>query len=111
MYFLFKEVHRYNNVSRKGLLHHRVSKEASCRQLSSSLLLQKLLCVATLALLCLFVARCALRSRQWQSERSLFTSALAVCPLNAKVHYNVGKNLADSGNASAAIGYYREAVR
>lgn len=47
--------------------------------------LQKLLCAATLALLCLFVARCALRSQQWQSERSLFTSALAVCPLNAKV--------------------------
>lgn len=31
------------------------------------------------------MARCALRSQQWQSERSLFTSALAVCPLNAKV--------------------------
>ncbi|XP_075887213.1 protein O-mannosyl-transferase TMTC4 [Nelusetta ayraudi] len=72
---------------------------------------KKLLCASTSALLCLYVARCALRSQQWQSERSLFTSALAVCPLNAKVHYNVGKNLADSGNATGAIGYYREAVR
>lgn len=95
-----------------------------------------------LALLCVYVARCALRSHQWRSEQSLFTSALSVCPLNAKVkpnpvslrhvsvkqrnslshalmsnvllpqvHYNVGKNLADRGNTTAAIGYYREAVR
>ncbi|KAJ8012508.1 hypothetical protein DPEC_G00043550 [Dallia pectoralis] len=64
-----------------------------------------------LILLCVYVARCALRSHQWRSEQSLFTSALSVCPLNAKVHYNVGKNLADRGNTSAAIKYYREAVR
>uniref|UniRef100_A0A8C1ZMS3 dolichyl-phosphate-mannose--protein mannosyltransferase n=1 Tax=Cyprinus carpio TaxID=7962 RepID=A0A8C1ZMS3_CYPCA len=29
----------------------------------------------------------------------------------AQVHYNVGKNLADRGNQSAAVKYYREAVR
>uniref|UniRef100_A0A671U6I3 dolichyl-phosphate-mannose--protein mannosyltransferase n=1 Tax=Sparus aurata TaxID=8175 RepID=A0A671U6I3_SPAAU len=72
---------------------------------------QKLLCASVLALLCVYVARCALRSHQWRLEQSLFTSALSVCPLNAKVHYNVGKNLADKGNTTAAIGYYREAVR
>uniref|UniRef100_A0A8C5EDF4 dolichyl-phosphate-mannose--protein mannosyltransferase n=1 Tax=Gouania willdenowi TaxID=441366 RepID=A0A8C5EDF4_GOUWI len=49
--------------------------------------------------------------RDWRSEQSLFISALSVCPLNAKVHYNVGKNLADRGNSTAAIIYYREAVR
>lgn len=31
--------------------------------------------------------------------------------LNFQVHYNVGKNLADKGNQTAAINYYREAVR
>uniref|UniRef100_A0A665VFN4 dolichyl-phosphate-mannose--protein mannosyltransferase n=1 Tax=Echeneis naucrates TaxID=173247 RepID=A0A665VFN4_ECHNA len=72
---------------------------------------RKLLCVSVLLLLCVYVARCALRSYQWRSEQSLFTSALPVCPLNAKVHYNVGKNLADRGNTTAAIKYYREAVR
>uniref|UniRef100_A0A3B4ZNR6 dolichyl-phosphate-mannose--protein mannosyltransferase n=1 Tax=Stegastes partitus TaxID=144197 RepID=A0A3B4ZNR6_9TELE len=70
-----------------------------------------LLCVMVLALLCVYVVRCALRSHQWRSEQSLFSSALTVCPLNAKVHYNVGKNLADKGNTSAAVSYYREAVR
>uniref|UniRef100_A0A673KQF6 dolichyl-phosphate-mannose--protein mannosyltransferase n=1 Tax=Sinocyclocheilus rhinocerous TaxID=307959 RepID=A0A673KQF6_9TELE len=68
-------------------------------------------CVATLTLLCVNVARSAQRSQHWRSEQSLFTSAVSVCPLNAKVHYNVGKNLADRGNQSAAIKYYREAVR
>ncbi|KAI1899605.1 hypothetical protein AGOR_G00063510 [Albula goreensis] len=72
---------------------------------------KKLLHTALLGLLCLNVARSAFRSQQWRSEQSLFTSALSVCPLNAKVHYNVGKNLADRGNQSAAIRYYREAVR
>lgn len=52
------------------------------------LFLQKLLCVMVLALLCVYVVRCALRSHQWRSEQSLFTSALSVCPLNAKVKKN-----------------------
>ncbi|XP_050974457.1 protein O-mannosyl-transferase TMTC4 [Labeo rohita] len=72
---------------------------------------KRLLRAATLTLLCVNVARSAQRSQQWRSEQSLFTSALSVCPLNAKVHYNVGKNLADKGNQSAAVKYYREAVR
>ncbi|XP_056895943.1 protein O-mannosyl-transferase TMTC4 isoform X4 [Takifugu flavidus] len=72
---------------------------------------RNLLRVCMLVLLCFYMARSALRSHQWQSEKRLFTSALSVCPLNAKVHYNVGKNLADRGNTTAAIGYYREAVR
>lgn len=72
---------------------------------------RKVVCVSMLALLCVYVLRCALRSHQWRSEKTLFTSALSVCPLNAKVHYNVGKNLADRGNTTAAIVYYREAVR
>lgn len=39
------------------------------------------------------------------------SQALVCNVLPPQVHYNVGKNLADSGNATAAIGYYREAVR
>ncbi|XP_060089653.1 protein O-mannosyl-transferase TMTC4 isoform X2 [Heteronotia binoei] len=72
---------------------------------------KKLLVAALLVLLLINVWRCVIRSNQWRSEEQLFRSALSVCPLNAKVHYNVGKNLADKGNQSAAISYYREAVR
>uniref|UniRef100_A0AAY5JZH3 dolichyl-phosphate-mannose--protein mannosyltransferase n=1 Tax=Esox lucius TaxID=8010 RepID=A0AAY5JZH3_ESOLU len=58
------------------------------------------------------------------AERVLYLSSAGYCMLLAyalgccccrwskhKVHYNVGKNLADRGNTSAAIKYYREAVR
>ncbi|KAJ6660908.1 hypothetical protein lerEdw1_017065 [Lerista edwardsae] len=72
---------------------------------------KKLLVAALLGLLLINVWRCIIRSNQWRSEEQLFRSALSVCPLNAKVHYNVGKNLADKGNQTAAINYYREAVR
>ncbi|XP_030332716.1 protein O-mannosyl-transferase TMTC4 isoform X2 [Strigops habroptila] len=78
---------------------------------ADSLFVRKILAVAVLGILLINVMRCALRSSQWRSEEQLFRSALSVCPLNAKVHYNVGKNLADKGNQSAAIKYYREAVR
>ncbi|KAG8517028.1 Protein O-mannosyl-transferase TMTC4 [Galemys pyrenaicus] len=72
---------------------------------------KKLLAAALLGLLLINVLRCLVRSGEWRSEEQLFRSALSVCPLNAKVHYNVGKNLADKGNQTAAIRYYREAVR
>ncbi|XP_029324718.1 protein O-mannosyl-transferase TMTC4 isoform X2 [Mus caroli] len=64
-----------------------------------------------LGILLINALRCVIRSGEWRSEEQLFRSALSVCPLNAKVHYNIGKNLADQGNQTAAIKYYREAVR
>ncbi|XP_055360762.1 protein O-mannosyl-transferase TMTC4 isoform X2 [Betta splendens] len=58
------------------------------------------------------------------AERVLYLSSAGYCLLLAyslghccycwtryRVHYNVGKNLADKGNSTAAIRYYREAVR
>jgi len=62
---------------------------------------------------CLFIffLRCSQRSTDWLTEKSLFISALNVCPLNAKVHYNIAKNAGDAGNDSLAIEKYREALR
>ncbi|XP_059541033.1 protein O-mannosyl-transferase TMTC4 isoform X2 [Myotis daubentonii] len=57
------------------------------------------------------------------AERVLYLPSAGYCMLltlgcgalgkhtQRKVHYNVGKNLADNGNQTAAIRYYREAVR
>ncbi|XP_062049952.1 protein O-mannosyl-transferase TMTC4 isoform X2 [Lepus europaeus] len=72
---------------------------------------KKLIAAVVLGILATNVLRCVTRSSEWRSEDQLFGSALSVCPLNAKVHYNIGKNLADKGNQTAAIRYYREAVR
>ena len=33
----------------------------------------------------MFILRCQQRSRDWLTERQLFSSGLHVCPLNAKV--------------------------
>nr|XP_055191908.1 protein O-mannosyl-transferase TMTC4 isoform X2 [Nyctereutes procyonoides] len=72
---------------------------------------KKLVAAVVLGILFINMLRCMIRSGEWRNEEQLFRSALSVCPLNAKVHYNVGKNLADKGNQTAAIRYYREAVR
>ncbi|XP_012878412.1 PREDICTED: transmembrane and TPR repeat-containing protein 4 [Dipodomys ordii] len=72
---------------------------------------KKLIAAIVLGILFTNMLRCVIRSDEWRSEDQLFRSALSVCPLNAKVHYNIGKNLADKGNQTAAIIYYREAVR
>ncbi|XP_044010083.1 protein O-mannosyl-transferase TMTC4-like [Aphidius gifuensis] len=56
-------------------------------------------------------ARSCSRSSQWNNENYLFNSALSVCPLNAKVHYNVAKSAADMGNILLAELEYKEAIR
>lgn len=63
------------------------------------------------ALLAVFFTRSWVRSGQWKTERTLFQSALNVCPLNAKVHYNVAKNAADMGDSVHAEIEYNEALR
>ncbi|XP_076640372.1 protein O-mannosyl-transferase F38B6.6 [Colletes latitarsis] len=62
-------------------------------------------------LISLFFVRSWIRSDQWKNETSLFRSALHVCPLNAKVHYNIAKNAADAGNSTLAQYAYEEALR
>ncbi|XP_048515416.1 protein O-mannosyl-transferase TMTC4 isoform X2 [Athalia rosae] len=63
------------------------------------------------ALLVLFFTRSWVRSGEWNTEKTLFRSALNICPLNAKVHYNVAKNAADRGDFLHAELEYNEALR
>ncbi|XP_017892077.1 transmembrane and TPR repeat-containing protein 4-like [Ceratina calcarata] len=69
------------------------------------------LLLAYIALITLFFTRSWIRSEQWKTETTLYRSALPVCPLNAKVHYNIAKNAADSGNSTLAQYEYKEALR
>ncbi|XP_034189920.2 protein O-mannosyl-transferase TMTC4 [Osmia lignaria lignaria] len=62
-------------------------------------------------LIVLFFTKSWVRSEQWKTETTLFRSALHVCPLNAKVHYNIAKNAADVGNLILAQYEYQEALR
>ncbi|XP_074657309.1 protein O-mannosyl-transferase TMTC4-like [Tubulanus polymorphus] len=58
-----------------------------------------------------FVIRCIHRSDEWRQAIRLFESGEPVCPLNAKVHYNIGKVNSDIGNIERAIEKYRLAIR
>ncbi|XP_034116799.1 protein O-mannosyl-transferase TMTC4 [Drosophila albomicans] len=66
------------------------------------------------ALLMLLFAVLMLRTRQraadWLNEEQLFSSALQVCPNNAKVHYNIARLATDMGNSSRAFQHYHRAI-
>ncbi|XP_012275148.1 transmembrane and TPR repeat-containing protein 4 isoform X2 [Orussus abietinus] len=62
-------------------------------------------------LILLFFTRSWVRSNEWKTETVLFNSAIRVCPLNAKVHYNVAKSAADLGNSTHAELEYKTALR
>ncbi|XP_055928422.1 protein O-mannosyl-transferase TMTC4-like [Argiope bruennichi] len=66
---------------------------------------------SVILLLAVFGIRCIQRSAEWKNEETLFRSGLNVCPLNAKVHYNIAKNAADNGDRETAIKGYKEAIR
>nr|XP_053601301.1 protein O-mannosyl-transferase TMTC4-like isoform X2 [Plodia interpunctella] len=55
--------------------------------------------------------KCLKRSLDWRNEYQLFVSAVSVCPLNAKVHYNVAKALDAKNMTNLAIAEYKEAIR
>jgi len=55
--------------------------------------------------------RAVCRSAEWRTEGVLFHSGLSVCPLNAKVHYNIAKNAGDAGNRTLAVFEYSQALR
>nr|CAD7441523.1 unnamed protein product [Timema bartmani] len=81
------------------------------RQLAVLSNAKRLLQLGYLYLVVILGIRACWRSSEWRSEKLLFTSGLAVCPLNAKVHYNIAKNAADSGNKTYAVLEYTEALR
>uniref|UniRef100_A0A0M3IP41 dolichyl-phosphate-mannose--protein mannosyltransferase n=1 Tax=Ascaris lumbricoides TaxID=6252 RepID=A0A0M3IP41_ASCLU len=51
------------------------------------------------------------RCSEWRTELDLYRSGLVVCPTNAKIHYNLGKVLADSGDSLTAEVSYKSAIR
>ncbi|XP_077988191.1 protein O-mannosyl-transferase TMTC4-like [Glandiceps talaboti] len=79
-----------------------------CRKRKQS---QQVLKIILIVFIVLNVWRCVIRSHEWTKEELLYKAGAKVCPLNAKVHYNIAKNTADRGNVEEAILEYREAVR
>ncbi|KAM7364611.1 transmembrane O-mannosyltransferase targeting cadherins 4 isoform 2-T2 [Cochliomyia hominivorax] len=61
-------------------------------------------------LVLIFIIRCRQRSSEWLTEEKLFSSALDVCPNNAKVHYNIARLSTDVKNNSKAFNHYHKAI-
>lgn len=56
-------------------------------------------------LLVTFMMRSNERSIDWQNNSKLFTSAIRVCPNNAKIYYNLGQISALKGNHNKSLEY------
>eukprot|EP00095_Tigriopus_kingsejongensis_P002689 snap_masked-scaffold2248_size18162-processed-gene-0.4 protein:Tk02689 transcript:snap_masked-scaffold2248_size18162-processed-gene-0.4-mRNA-1 annotation:"transmembrane and tpr repeat-containing protein 4-like" len=63
-----------------------------------------------LGLTAVFFLKSWQRSFDWTTELDLFQSGLRVCPRNAKIHYNLGKRLADQDQDSLALQAYETAL-
>ncbi|KAK7870176.1 hypothetical protein R5R35_012732 [Gryllus longicercus] len=81
------------------------------RQLYMLFPFRRMLQLSYVFLILIFISRAVWRSGEWRTEATLFQSGLQVCPLNAKVHYNIAKDAGDSGNRTFAHMEYREALR
>ena len=58
-----------------------------------------------------FVIRSIQRSSHWRTLGDLFYDGERVCPLNAKVHFNIAYHLDDTGQTQASIERYRHAIQ
>ncbi|XP_066254780.1 protein O-mannosyl-transferase TMTC4 [Euwallacea similis] len=63
-----------------------------------------------LILVATFIARSMQRNYEWLTEERLFKAAINICPLNAKVHYNMAKVAADQGQKTEALAGYQKAL-
>ncbi|XP_059622180.1 protein O-mannosyl-transferase TMTC4 [Phlebotomus argentipes] len=71
---------------------------------------RKLLSIAVIFCVVIFIARTRARAQEWTSEELLFSSALRVCPNNAKVHYNIARLATDRGERDKAFTFYHQAI-
>jgi len=54
--------------------------------------------------------RTVVRNTDWQSNFTLFASAVEAVPRSAKAHFNLGHEMHDQGNWQEALGQYAEAI-
>lgn len=59
--------------------------------------------IAYVMLLAIFILRSNERAIDWQNNLNLFTSAIRVCPNNAKIYYNLGQINALNGDYNKSL--------
>lgn len=63
----------------------------------------KVVRVLYVILLVTFIIRSNERSMDWQNNLNLFTSAIRICPNNAKIYYNLGQIHAHNGDFNKSL--------
>ncbi|XP_077988332.1 protein O-mannosyl-transferase TMTC4-like isoform X1 [Glandiceps talaboti] len=58
----------------------------------------------------LYTVRSMHRTNDWLNDDVLHRSAIKVCPLSSKIHFNIGKNSDDAGKKEEAEKWYRQAI-
>ncbi|XP_046569301.1 protein O-mannosyl-transferase TMTC4-like [Haliotis rubra] len=81
-----------------------------CHQLQQHFVAKKIVSGGFVCLVLVFFLRSAERCKEYREELTLYTSGLKVCPLNAKVHYNLARVQTDHNNTDIAIHEFREAL-
>ncbi|XP_063969709.1 protein O-mannosyl-transferase TMTC1-like isoform X1 [Lytechinus pictus] len=84
-----------------------IFKMAACLTSRSS---RAFLSIATLIMVLCFCRRTWVRNRVWESRETLFKSGLETLPHNAKMHYNYGNYLMDTGLRTEAIKHFQETL-
>ncbi|KAF1748162.1 hypothetical protein GCK72_024629 [Caenorhabditis remanei] len=67
--------------------------------------------IIAITVILLSISKTYKRSSEWENELSLYSSGLRVCPMNAKIHYNMGKVLGDNGLTKDAEKNYWNAIK
>ncbi|XP_046370220.2 protein O-mannosyl-transferase TMTC4-like [Haliotis rufescens] len=82
-----------------------------CHQLQQHCMAKKVVSGWFVLLVVVFFLRSTERCKEYREELTLFTSGLKVCPMNAKVHYNLARLHTDINNTDIAIHEFREALK
>lgn len=82
--------------------------ERLCKVVQSAAVARTMLYMGMIGVLMMFAMKTRQRAHEWTTEQLLFTSAIRVCPDNAKVYYNIGRLATDR---RTAFQYYSKAIR
>lgn len=82
-----------------------------CKCVRSAAIAKSMLYLLLIGLVLMFGLKTRQRAHEWTTEHLLFSSALRVCPNNAKIYYNIARLASDRNDRKTAFQYYNKAIR
>lgn len=82
-----------------------------CKFVRSAAIVKSFLYFMLIGLIVIYGLKTRQRANEWTNEHLLFSSALRVCPSNAKIYYNIARLAADRHDRKTQFQYYNKAIR